>query len=116
MRKRGELFCYFAIRFSTSKCLKFPPDHLIHDTGVALDDFDDFGGDVFLDVVGDRYAVMAVAAEADSGVDGLEEAVLVDAGDDETGLVEGLRTLGAGADADGGEGMTHTGEETALLG
>ena len=59
--------------------------------------------------------MVAVAAEADSSIDGLEEAVLVDAGNDEAGLVEGLGALGAGADADGGEGMPHAGEETALL-
>ena len=42
--------------------------------------------------------------------------MLVDAGDEEAGLVEGFGALCAGADADGGEGMSHAGEETALLG
>lgn len=39
--------------------LELPPHHLIHNPSVALDDFDDFGGDVFVDVVGDGEAVVA---------------------------------------------------------
>ena len=52
----------------------------------------------------------------DGGVDGLQEALLVDAGDEEAGFVEGLGALGAGTDADGREGVTDAGEETAFLG
>ena len=59
---------------------------------------------------------MAVAAEADGGVNGLKQAAGVDAGNDEAALVDGFRTLRRGADAHGGEGMAHRGEETALLG
>ena len=94
----------------------FSPNHFVDDADVALDDFDDFGADVFIDVVGDGDAVVTVAAEADGGVHCLEEAGGVDAGDDEVAFVDCLGTLGTGADADGGEGMTDAGEETALFG
>lgn len=59
---------------------------------------------------------MAVAAEADGGVNGLKQAAGVDARDDEAALVDGFRTLRRRADAHGGEGMAYTGEEAALLG
>lgn len=54
---------------------------------------------------------MGVADEGDGGVDGLEEPLGVDAGEDETAFVECLGTLGAGADADGRERMAYRGEE-----
>lgn len=49
-------------------------------------------------------------------VDGLQQAILVDAGEDEAGLVEAFGALGAGADAHGREGVADRGEEAALLG
>ena len=93
-----------------------PPNHLVDDAGIALDDFDDFGGDVFVYVVGHGDTVEAVLAKADGGVDCLKQAAAVDAGDDEAALVDGLGTLRAGADAHGGEGVADAGEETALFG
>ena len=60
--------------------------------------------------------MVAISAEADGGVDSLKKAVLIDARDDEAGFVESFGALGAGADADGREGMAHAGEETALFG
>ena len=53
----------------------------------------------------------AVAAEFHCGVHRLEQALGVDAGDDEVSLVYGLGTLSAGADADGRERMSHRSEE-----
>ena len=81
------------------------PNHLVDDAGIALDDFDNFGGDVFVYVVGHGDAVVTVLAKADGGVNGLQETLGVDAGDDKAAFVDGLGTLGAGADAHGGEGM-----------
>ena len=57
-----------------------------------------------------------VAVHGDGGVDGLEEALFVDSGEDEPGVVEAFGALGGGADADGGEGMAHGGEEARLFG
>lgn len=53
----------------------------------------------------------AVAAEFDRGVHRLEQALGVNAGDDEVSLVYSLRTLSAGADADGRERMSHRSEK-----
>ena len=94
----------------------FPPNHLIHNPYIALDDFDDFGRDILVDIVGYGKAVISVTTKLNSGVNGLEQGLFVNAGDDEVAFVYGLGTLRAGADADGGEGMAYTGEETALFG
>ena len=47
--------------------------------------------------------------------DRLEETLLVNTGKDEACLVQGLRPLGAGSDADGREGMPDAGEERGLF-
>lgn len=96
--------------------LSLPPNHLIDYPYVALNDFHHFCGDILVDIVGDGKAVVAVLAEANGGVYGLEQGFLVNAGDDEVAFVDGLGTFRAGADANGGEGMAYTGEETALFG
>ena len=92
-----------------------PPDHLVDDAGVGLDDLDDLGGDVLVGVGRDGEAEVAVTVHPDGGVNGLQKAALVDAGEDEAGLVEGLGTLGAGADAHGRERVADAREEAALL-
>ena len=96
--------------------LSLPPNHLIHYPDVALDDFDDFGRDILVDIVGNGKAVISVTTKLNSGVNGLEQGLFVNAGDDEVAFVYGFGTLRAGADADGGEGMTYAGEETTLFG
>ena len=53
-----DIFTSF-FRFSKT-ILPLPPHHLVDDAGVALDDFHDFGGDVFFDVVRHGDAVVAV--------------------------------------------------------
>ena len=92
-----------------------PPDHPVDDAGVGLDDLDDLGGDVLVCVGRDGEAVVAAAVHLDGGVDGLQEAPLVNAGKDEAGLVKGLGALGAGADAHGRKRVADAREEAALL-
>ena len=46
----------------------------------------------------------------------MEERLFVDAGDNEVAFVDGLRALGGGANADGGEWVAHTGEEATFFG
>ena len=75
-----------------------------------MDEFDDFGGDVFVGVVGDGESVVVVGVEGDGEVDGLEEGLGVDAGEDEAAFVEGFGALGGCADAHGGEGVADGGE------
>lgn len=50
--------------------------------------------------------MVTVTAEFNGGIYGLKQGVFVDAGDNEVGFVDGFGTFGAGADADGGEGVT----------
>lgn len=88
-----------------------PPDHPVDDAGVGLDDLDDLGGDVLVGVGRDRKAEVASAVHLHGGVHGLQKAPLVNAGEDEAGLVKGLGALGRGADADGRERMAYAGEE-----
>ena len=57
----------------------------------------------------------AISAEFHSSIDCLEERLGVDAGDDEVGFVNRLRTLGAGAYADSRERMSHRCKERRLL-
>ncbi len=92
-----------------------PPHHLVHYANVTLNDSHDFGGDVFVGVVRDGKAGMAVSDEGDGGVNGLEKAHRVDAGEHEAAFIQSLRAFGAGADADGGERVADGGEEAALL-
>ena len=94
----------------------FAPDHAVDDVDVGLDDFDYDGRDVFAGVDVDGGAVVGRGVECHGGVDGLKEAFLVDAGEDEAGFVEALGALGAGADAHGREGMADGGEKARLFG
>lgn len=59
---------------------------------------------------------MAVFDELDGDIHALQQAFGVDAAEDEAAFVEGFRTFGAGADADGRERVAYAGEEAALLG
>ena len=96
--------------------LFFPPDHFVDDGDVGLDYFDDDVAYVFAGVDVDGGAVVVVAVHGDGGLDGLQEALLVDAGQDESGVVERLGAFGRGADADGREGVADGGEEARFLG
>ena len=59
--------------------------------------------------------MVSVAVHCYCCLDGLEEALFIDTGEDESGFVERFGALGACADAHGGEGMSHGGEEAAFL-
>ena len=93
----------------------FPPHHLIDNANVALDDLDYFVADI-VGVVGYGDAVIAVSGHADGEIHALQEALLVNAAEDEAGLVEGFGTLGAGADAHCGDGFADGGVEAAFFG
>lgn len=60
--------------------------------------------------------MLAVTAELDGSINGLQQGFLVDTCNDEVTLVDGLGALGRGTDADGGEGMADAGEERGFLG
>lgn len=91
--------------------LIFAPDHFVDDSDVGLDDFDNDVADVFADVDINGSAVVVVAVHGDGCIYSLEETLFINAGEDEAGVVERLRTLGRCADANCREGMTYGGEE-----
>lgn len=56
-----------------SESLEFSPDHFVDYACVGLDEFDDLGGDAFVDVVWDGKSEVAVAVHFYGDVDGLEK-------------------------------------------
>lgn len=60
--------------------------------------------------------MLTVTAKLYSGVNGLEQGLLVDTSNDEVTLVDGFGSLSRGTDADGGEGVADAGEERGFLG
>ena len=114
--------CYKLARYHQAICtqrpwLRFPPHHLVHDAGVALDDLDHLGGHGLVGVVGHGcLGKRPLGVELDGGADRLEQAALADAGQREAGLVQGLGALGGGADAHRRERAADAREEARLLG
>ena len=60
--------------------------------------------------------MLTVTAKLYSGVNGLEQGLLVDTSNDEVALVNGFGTLSRGTDADGGEGVADAGKERGFFG
>ena len=96
--------------------LELPPHHLVDDAGVALDNLHDLGAHVFFDVVGHGDAVVAVGIHRHCGVDGLQEGLFVDAGDEEACLVKRFGAFRAGANADSGERVADAREKGTFFG
>ena len=94
---------------------KLPPHHLIHHSGVALYDTDDFRADVLVDIVWNGDSRVAVLDEAYSKVNALQEAYGIDAAENKTSLVKCLGTFSARTDAHSREGMPDRGKERTLL-
>ena len=90
---------------------EFPPNHLVNHAHVALDYLHDFRADVFVGVVWNRCAVVAVSDQFYCSFHRLKQSVGVDAGENESSFIERFRTLCGGADADGRERMAYAGEE-----
>ena len=118
----ARAICYKLARYHQAICtqrpwLRFPPHHLVHDAGVALDDLDHLGGHGLVGVVGHGcLGKRPLGVELDGGADRLEQAALADAGQREAGLVQGLGALGGGADAHRRERAADAREEARLLG
>lgn len=82
-----------------------PPHEAIHDAGIALDDPRNLHGHIFGGIVGDRCAEFAVFLHLHCQINGLQQLLRVDAGEDKAALVQSLRPLGGGADAHCGNGL-----------
>ena len=94
----------------------FPPNHLVHNTHIALDDADDLGGDVLIDIVGHGDAGLGIIDEFHGHIDTLQQALGVDAAEHEATFVQRFGAFRAGADAHCRERMALAGEEAGLLG
>ena len=94
--------------------LELTPDHLIYNTGVALDELDNLGAD-FLNIVWYRNAIIAILAHCYCCIYTLQESVSIDTREDEAALVECLWTLCAGTDADSCNRFADRGKERAFL-
>ena len=94
----------------------FPPDHLVHNSHITLDDADDLGGDVLIDIIGHGDAGLGIANQFHGHIDTLQKALGVDAAEHEAAFVKCLGTLGAGADAHGRKRVALAGEKAGLLG
>jgi len=94
--------------------LELSPNHLVDDTNIGLDDLDYLGADI-IHVGGNGDAMVAILGHLYGEVNTLEEALLIDTGEDEAGFVKGFRTLGGGSDAYGRDGFSYAGIETAFL-
>lgn len=93
----------------------FSPNKTIHNAGIALDDPCDLHGDVFRGIVGDRCAEFAVLLHLHCQINGLQQLLRVDAGEDKAALVQCLRPLGGGADAHRRERLAHGQIKARLL-
>ena len=96
--------------------LFFSPNHLVDHTGVALDEFHNLGADNLIGIVRDGNTIVSVLAHFYRHVYSLKKVVFVDTSQYEAAFIQGFWAFRTGADADGWETMTHTGEETAFLG
>ena len=105
------------MRLLAAERLVLPPHHLVHDSGVALDNLDHLGGHGLVGVVRNGgLGQRPLRVELDGGADRLQQAALADAGEREAGLVKRLGTLGGGADAHRWERAADAREEAGLLG
>ena len=96
--------------------LSLPPYHLVDDANVGLDDLHDLGGDILIHIVGNGKTMVTLLTEFNCGIDGLEEALRINTGNDEVAFVDGFGPFRTGSDADGREGVADAGEEAALFG
>lgn len=94
----------------------FSPHHLVHYAHITLNDLHNLCGDIFIRIVRNGGAVVAVFNKFYCRIDGLEKSFSVDAGENESRLVERLGTFGRGTDANCRKRMSYAGEERTLLG
>ena len=94
----------------------FPPHHLVDDAHIALDNLHYLGAYVLIHIIRHRDAMLTVLAKLYCSIYRLQEALLVNTGNDEVAFVDGFGPFRTGSDADGREGMSDAGEEAALLG
>ena len=93
----------------------FSPNHFIHHAGIGLDDLDDLIGYILVCIIGDGDTEVAVLRHLNSEIDRLQQVLFINAREDKARLVQRLRTLGRGADANSGDRLADRGKEGAFL-
>lgn len=93
----------------------FEPDYFIDNACIGLDELDDLGGNVRVDVVGYWEAEVSAAVHLYCYVNGLKKRCFVYAGEDEIAFVEGFGSLSGGAYADGGNWLANAEKETTFF-
>ena len=92
-----------------------PPHEAIHDAGIALNNPRDLHRHILGGIVGDSCAEVAVLLHLHCQINGLQQLLRVDAGEDEAALVQRFRPLGGGADAHRRERLADRQVKTRLL-
>ena len=92
-----------------------PPHEAIHDAGIALDDPHDLCRHVLGGIIRHGSAEFAVFLHLHRQIDGLQQLLRMDAGEDKAALVQCLRPLGGGADAHRRERLADRQVKTRLL-
>ena len=92
-----------------------PPHEAIHDAGIALNNPRDLHRHILGGIVGDWCAEVAVLLHLHCQINGLQQLLRVDAGEDEAALVQRLRPLGGGADAHCRKRLAYRQVEARLL-
>ena len=91
--------------------LKFTPNHLIHHSGVRLDDFHDFRGNIFLDIVGHGNTEITVLVKGNRRFHCLEQRLLVNSSKNKARFVQRFGSFRAGTNTNRRERMTDAGKE-----
>ena len=92
-----------------------PPHEAIHDAGIALNNPHDLCGHVLGGIIRHGSAEFAVFLHLHRQIDGLQQLLRMDAGEDKAALVQCLRPLGGGADAHRRERLAERQVKTRLL-
>ena len=79
--------------------LEFSPDHFVYNTGIALDDLDYFGADIFFDVIRNRNSIIPVLVHFNCCIHSLKKRILIDSSQNKTRFVERLRSFRRCTDA-----------------
>ena len=87
------------------------PNHIVHNSCVALYEFDYYRTYIRNIVCRHLGTVVGIVDHADGKIDSLDKAMTVDAGEDKNAFVQRFRTFGRSAYADGGKCMSYTGKE-----
>ena len=103
-----------AIILSTNALL-LSPDHLVHNSRIALYDLDYLSADIFLHIIRHGCTMVSRPVQLHGHLHCLQQGALVDARQHKACLVQRLRPLGTGSDAHRRKRMTYGSKKGAFL-